>query len=204
MEFDRKIGVERLLQAQSKNPRQRGSGPPEQAPTQEDLDDDPWRGAGPGAAGAKYPLKDCALTPAEGARWRAVAPRTSKDGPRKCFKHNSWCGCAGCSYFHADFEAKSGMDLVVYLHCAKLGGCKWDENGNEAKPLTTPAEAQAYMKSLPERIAKKSARVLREAETLAKKKEAKAVKAAEAAAAATKAAAAKTKAAEKAEGEGWG
>ena len=69
VEFDRKIGLERLLKAQAKNPRSRGSGPAEPAPTQEDIEDDPWRGAGPGAGGAKYPLKDCALTPAEEARW---------------------------------------------------------------------------------------------------------------------------------------
>ena len=97
---------------------------------------------------------------------------------------------------HTDFKTKGGMDLVVYLHCAKWGGCKWDENGNETKPLTTTAEAQAYMKSVRERIAKESTRILREAEAGEKKEEANAVKAAEAAAAATKAAAAKTKAAE--------
>ena len=98
-----------------------------------------------------------------------MAPRTSKDGPQKCFKHNSWCGCPGCSYSHTDFRTKGGMDPVVYLHCAKWGGCKWDENGSETKPLTTSAEAQAFMKSVREKIAK-AARALREAETRAEKR----------------------------------
>jgi hypothetical protein len=153
----------------------------------------------------KYPLKDCNLTAADEGRYRQHQPRTPGNVV-KCFWFNCHCGCvktaAECQFSHTDYKITGGIDLSIVMHGVKWGGVRWDSTGNPTTAVSTAADAQALLKSLREKVARKAGKHFKESEDRATKAEAAAVKASEAAAKARAVATEKTKAADKAKPAG--